>query len=215
MRITSGEFRGRVLTAPKGLDTRPMLGRVREAMFSTFGGHLDGVRVLDLFSGTGSLGLEALSRGAEFARFVERDRRALTALRHNVELLGVEARCEVLGVDALSPAAWSAPVLAEDEAGDDAGDDAGDGADDAGSETGPWAHLILMDPPYPMLREPDVRRRLLAATGRLGREVLAPGGVLMIHGHPRDLREDALAIEGTRLERRVYGNTALLYFWRD
>jgi 16S rRNA (guanine966-N2)-methyltransferase len=88
MRIVAGRFRGRRLTAPAGLDTRPTGDRVRESLFSILG-PLDDARVLDLFAGTGALGLEALSRGAAHATFVERDRRALEALERNVSDLGL------------------------------------------------------------------------------------------------------------------------------
>jgi 16S rRNA (guanine(966)-N(2))-methyltransferase RsmD len=81
---------GRRLNAPAGSATRPTSDRVREAVFSILG-PLDGERVLDLFAGSGALGIEALSRGAAEAVFVERDRRALAALRGNLEALGVDA----------------------------------------------------------------------------------------------------------------------------
>jgi 16S rRNA (guanine966-N2)-methyltransferase len=90
MRIVAGRFGGRRLQAPAGRDTRPTAERVREALFSALG-PLDGERVLDLFAGTGALGLEALSRGAGFVTFVERDRRAAAALRGNLATLGVGA----------------------------------------------------------------------------------------------------------------------------
>lgn len=85
MRVIAGTARGRKLVAPHGLDTRPTPGRVREALFSIIAAHIPGARVLDLFAGTGALGIEALSRGAAHATFVERDRRALVALRRNIE----------------------------------------------------------------------------------------------------------------------------------
>jgi 16S rRNA (guanine966-N2)-methyltransferase len=91
MRIVAGAWRGRRLVAPPGRTTRPTSDRVREALFSILG-PLDGERVLDLFAGSGALGLEALSRGAAEATFVERDRAALRALRANVEALGAQAR---------------------------------------------------------------------------------------------------------------------------
>lgn len=87
MRIIAGENRGRPLVAPPGDTTRPTPDRVREALFSMLRSVHD-ARVLDLFAGTGALGLEALSRGAHSAVFVERDRAALTALRANVQTLG-------------------------------------------------------------------------------------------------------------------------------
>ena len=83
MRIIAGAAKGRRLVGPAGLDTRPLTGRAREALFSSLGPAVAGAAVLDLYAGSGSLGLEALSRGAASVVFVERDRRALEALRLN------------------------------------------------------------------------------------------------------------------------------------
>ncbi|HEV2999774.1 MAG TPA: 16S rRNA (guanine(966)-N(2))-methyltransferase RsmD [Solirubrobacteraceae bacterium] len=99
MRIVAGRFGGRRLTAPPGRDTRPTSDRVREALFSILG-PLDGEAVLDLYAGSGALGIEALSRGAGSAVFVERDTRALAALRANLDALGV--RADVRRGDALA-----------------------------------------------------------------------------------------------------------------
>jgi 16S rRNA (guanine966-N2)-methyltransferase len=90
MRVIAGEHGGRRLTAPKGAETRPTADRVREALFSALGDVSDRT-VLDLFAGSGALGIEALSRGAARATFVERARPALAALRGNLEALGIEA----------------------------------------------------------------------------------------------------------------------------
>ena len=83
MRVVAGEYKGRRLVAPRGSRTRPTADRVREALFSMLG-DVSGARVLDLYAGSGALGIEALSRGAESAVFVERDRAALAALVPNV-----------------------------------------------------------------------------------------------------------------------------------
>ncbi|HEX5896848.1 MAG TPA: 16S rRNA (guanine(966)-N(2))-methyltransferase RsmD [Thermoleophilaceae bacterium] len=98
MRVVAGEFKGRRLRAPRGSGTRPTADRVREALFSMLG-DVSGARVLDLYAGSGALGIEALSRGAESALFVERDRQALAALRRNLDAVGVDA--EVRSQDAL------------------------------------------------------------------------------------------------------------------
>jgi len=90
MRIVAGRYGGRRLLAPKGDLTRPTADRVREALFSALG-PLDDARVLDLYAGTGALGIEALSRGAAHVVFVERDRRALDVLRRNLDALRVPA----------------------------------------------------------------------------------------------------------------------------
>jgi 16S rRNA (guanine966-N2)-methyltransferase len=89
MRVIAGRFGGRPLRAPKGRVTRPTSDRVREALFSMLG-DIEGAVVLDLFAGTGALGIEAISRGAAKAVFVERDGSALSALESNLAALGVE-----------------------------------------------------------------------------------------------------------------------------
>lgn len=91
MRIVGGEWGGRTLVAPKGQTTRPTSDRVREAVFNILGADVEDARVLDLFAGTGAVGLEALSRGARKTVSVERDRAALAALRTNRERLGASA----------------------------------------------------------------------------------------------------------------------------
>ena len=98
MRVVAGEFKGRRLFAPRGARTRPTADRVREALFSMLG-DVSGARVLDLYAGSGALGIEALSRGADSAVFVERDQQALAALRRNLEAVG--ARSEVRRQDVL------------------------------------------------------------------------------------------------------------------
>jgi 16S rRNA (guanine966-N2)-methyltransferase len=88
VRIVAGRWRGRALRAPKGLAVRPTSDRVREAIFDILGERVSGTSVLDLFAGSGALGLEALSRGASRAVFVESDPAAFAVLRENVETLG-------------------------------------------------------------------------------------------------------------------------------
>jgi 16S rRNA (guanine966-N2)-methyltransferase len=90
LRVIAGEFGGRTLTAPRGRDTRPTSDRVREALFSILE-PVAGARVLDLFAGSGALGIEALSRGAAAAVFVDSSRAAVEAVRGNLVALGVDA----------------------------------------------------------------------------------------------------------------------------
>jgi len=100
VRVVAGAYGGRRLQAPPGDATRPTSDRVREALFSILGAAVDGARVLDLFAGSGALGIEALSRGAAEATFVERAPAALRALRANLDALGIAA--EVRRGDALA-----------------------------------------------------------------------------------------------------------------
>jgi 16S rRNA (guanine966-N2)-methyltransferase len=95
MRVIAGRYGGRRLASPKGLATRPTSDRVREALFAMLG-ELAGARAIDLFAGTGALGIEALSRGARNVVFVERDRHALAVVRANLEALGVDSDRAVL-----------------------------------------------------------------------------------------------------------------------
>ena len=121
MRIVAGAAKGRRLTVPSGHDVRPTADRAKEALFASLQPQLAQARVLDLYAGSGSLGLEALSRGAAGVTFVERERRALEALRRNIEVVALPGTTVV-----------AAPVeraLAEPLAG------------------GPF-DLVLADPPY-------------------------------------------------------------------
>lgn len=137
MRIIAGEFRSRrLLTPPDGLTTRPIPDRVRESLFGILRGHTEEVPVFDAFAGTGSIGLEAVSRGASRCVFVERDKGSAEILRRNIEMLGVGDRCELVVGDALGPGALARcprPV-----------------------------HLVFMDPPYPLVLEETGWRRVKA-----------------------------------------------------
>jgi 16S rRNA (guanine966-N2)-methyltransferase len=90
MRVVAGALRGRTFAAPRGTSTRPTSDRVREAVFSILG-PVDGLRVLDLFAGSGAMAIESLSRGAAEATLVDSSSRSLAAIRRNLEALGLEA----------------------------------------------------------------------------------------------------------------------------
>jgi 16S rRNA (guanine966-N2)-methyltransferase len=109
MRIIAGRWRGHPIAAPPGRGTRPTTDRVREAWMSALQLEIPGSRVLDLFAGSGALGLETLSRGAAHVTFVERSGGALRALRANIEKLGAIAEVHVVRGDALAYAQQLAP----------------------------------------------------------------------------------------------------------
>lgn len=183
MRIIAGALGGRRIASPPGRGTRPMLDRVREALFSTLGPGIEGARVLDLFAGTGSLGLEALSRGAERALLVERDPRVVRLLGDNVRELGLEDRALVRSGDALDPRIWN-------------------GLDEA-------PLVCFLDPPYPFLDD-ERRERVFAAIETLRTEVLAPGGRIVFHAPKRKVDAPHFPA-GCVAHERVYGNTSLWY----
>ena len=99
MRIIAGRFGSRRIEAPKGMDTRPTLDQTRESMFNVLQGEAQGARVLDLFAGSGALGLEALSRGAVYSVFCDKSKEAVKVLRANIAALGVGEETRVLAED--------------------------------------------------------------------------------------------------------------------
>ena len=122
MRIIAGQWRGRKLAAPAGETTRPTADRTRETLFSMLTsrlGSFEGLRVADLFAGSGALGLEALSRGAASCLFAEQDPAAIRAIRSNIANLGAAAQCDVRAGSALALGLAKQPL-----------------------------DLILLDPPY-------------------------------------------------------------------
>lgn len=96
MRITSGHFKGLKLKAPKDRDIRPMMDRVRKTLFDVLGSRVSGAKVLDLFCGTGALGLEALSRGAQEVVFVDQSPKALALVRENLKRAKVAEGYEIV-----------------------------------------------------------------------------------------------------------------------
>lgn len=158
MRIVAGEWRGRALEAPKGMQTRPTSDRVREAVFSAVRsriGDIGGLAVLDAFAGTGAMAFEALSRGAARAVLIEPDRDARTAISRNAQAFGATARVTVVPGDAFK--------MAED------GRIAG----------GPFS-LLFLDPPYRIV--PAQVSRLLEDLSRSG--MIAPDA-LVVYEHAR------------------------------
>jgi 16S rRNA (guanine966-N2)-methyltransferase len=113
MRVTGGKARGRRLAAFKGLDIRPTSDLVREAIFDLLGQDFSGVRALDLFAGTGSLGIEGLSRGATGAVFIDESAKAIELIRKNLKLCGMEGRGFTLRTNLLRGWPDQHPLLRE------------------------------------------------------------------------------------------------------
>ncbi|MBI4604246.1 MAG: RsmD family RNA methyltransferase [Planctomycetes bacterium] len=185
MRIIAGEARGRRITAPGDRSVRPLLDRIRESLFARLG-DLEGVEVLDLFAGAGTFGLEALSRGARRATFVEKSRDTLSVLRRNVESLGFQGRCETLQGDALR-------------------------VPDLEAVGPPGFGVVWLDPPFIMFDRPEAAERVfLRVQEILQSSALEPGGRVLLR-HPtrfRGMRPLAAADE------RKYGESVVLTFVR-
>lgn len=185
MRVIAGEARGRPLRAPSGRRTRPTPDRVREALFASIAGAVPGAAVLDLYAGSGALGIEALSRGAAFAVFVDDDRAAVRTVTANLTALRLRARARVAAVDAARFCAAPGPEAPFD--------------------------LVLCDPPYgePLPRVLRVLATLDAAGG------LAPDALVVVERDRRDPDLDRLVPAPLRHERdRTYGDTTLRYLRR-
>jgi 16S rRNA (guanine966-N2)-methyltransferase len=111
-RITAGEWRGRVLETPRGMATRPTRSLIRQSLFDILGASVTGASLLDLYAGAGTVGFEALSRGAAAVTFVEHDRQAITAIEATAARLACIDRCRVVLSDVLRWVRRSAPEIA-------------------------------------------------------------------------------------------------------
>ncbi len=187
MRLTGGLDRGRRLKAPRGLHTRPTAAKVREAIFNILGPPPGGA-VLDLFAGTGALGLEALSRGAPRVVFIERDRNALSALRANLRVLGADDRATVIAADARTGLRRLAASISRAPDGD---------TDDRFC----W---VFMDPPY--AQETD------AILAELTERDLLTGCAVVIVEHDRRHRPPQHIGALYLTDRREYGETELSFY---
>lgn len=180
-RVVAGTVGGRRLRVPPGRTTRPTSDRVREALFSTLADVTDGARVLDLYAGSGALGIEALSRGAACATFVEHDRRAAAVLRDNLAALGLVAVVHTSAVARF--------VREADECSEPAMYD-----------------LVVCDPPYVVSSETVA---LQLAT--LARRCLSPDAMMVIerarHGGAFAVANELLEVTDVR----TYGDTVLYY----
>jgi 16S rRNA (guanine966-N2)-methyltransferase len=185
-RVIAGSARGVRLAAP-GPGTRPLTDRVKQTLFGILEPELDGAAVLDLFAGSGAGGIEALSRGAASAVFVERDAGAVRVIAENLRRTGLEAGATVVRKDAL---AWLAAAAARG---------AGDG--DAAV-----FDIVLVDPPY---ADTAALGRVLEGVGPVVRD----GGVVVSKHFWRDAPPPIIGLLASDRERR-FGETALTFYRR-
>lgn len=179
MRIIAGEHRGRQLLGPEGPTTRPITDRAKQSLFDILAPDLPGSRVYDCFAGTGSMGLECLSRGAGHVTFFEADRSAIARLKKNIEALGVAQRSEIVAQDLFR---WF---------------DAIDGGRDR-------TDLVFLDPPYRLVREkPDALGRVAE---RIARHHLTGDGTLVFRHDAADRLELPML---ERYDQRDYGGMTI------
>ena len=190
MRVTSGKFRGRTLVSPRSEITHPMGDRERLALFNTLMAHgarprSAHARVLDAYAGTGSLGIEALSRGYRHADFIENDRRALIALRQNIDTMGASSQAKVYPrnvakLTALKTGPAHQPIMRTSDMTSQSGHRIGSNMHRLSVKQASY-DLIFIDPPYDSFR-PDVITRLV--------RFLKPNGFLVL-SHPATFTPDS------------------------
>ncbi|MCS7223537.1 MAG: 16S rRNA (guanine(966)-N(2))-methyltransferase RsmD [Armatimonadetes bacterium] len=150
MRVIGGEYKGRTLIVGTGKGLRPTSDRIRKSLFDILGGEVEGAQFLDIFAGTGAVGIEALSRGAVRATFIEISRRTSEALRRNLTRLGIAHQAEVLVGDARK---WLKRLF----------------------ERGAFFDIVFLDPPYGT----DLGKRTLEVLAAHG-SVVRPGGWVIV-----------------------------------
>jgi len=183
MRILAGESRGRKFkSVPKSLPVKPISSRIKKSVFDILRPRLGGAKFLDLYAGTGSVGLEALSRGAESCFFIDTDKRCLAVIDENLKSLGFSARGRTSYGNVLQDLSWvsyRAGVASFD--------------------------LIYASPPY----RDEQNRPLSYSTPSLSRvieaDLLAPGGLLIVQHHVKE--ELSIPFGYERLRREKYGDT--------
>lgn len=184
MRVIAGQYRSRVLAAPRGMATRPTSDRLRETLFNVLAPRIEGAAFLDLYAGSGAVGIEALSRGAARAVFVERAPEALAVLRSNLDTLGVRSAARVR-------ASSVGVFLRRRRAGED--------------EAGAF-DVVFLDPPYDAETEYAETLTLLGEGGWL-----APGAVVVAERRRKDsLEENYGALRRTRVLHQ--GDAGLSFF---
>ena len=184
MRIIAGEFGGRKLLPPVGEVTRPITDRAKQSLFDVIAPLIDGVRIYDCFAGTGSMGLECLSRGAAFVTFFEADRSALTRLSQNIMAVKVADRSRTIPGDLFK---WFERTNTRPSTAGDIG-----------------ADLVFLDPPYRFLTERA--DELLQLALHLTHAHLSPGATVVFR-HDVKNRLDLPNLE--RYDAREYGDMAI------
>ncbi|HAI86512.1 MAG TPA: 16S rRNA (guanine(966)-N(2))-methyltransferase RsmD [Firmicutes bacterium] len=183
MRVIAGRARGRPIACPKGRSTRPTSDRVRESLFAIIGQRVQGSRVLDLFAGCGSLGIEALSRGADMCVLVDCDRRACRVITHNLQTLGLEKQALVVCTDAVGSIRQTRGGV---------------------SENAPY-DLVFADPPYAL----GIAESLLLHIDNP--QLLAGDGVFVVeHSSRADWPARFGRLEQARQER--YGDSKISFY---
>jgi 16S rRNA (guanine966-N2)-methyltransferase len=214
MRVVTGEAKGRKLKGPKTIGARPIIDRVKQALFNILASRVEDARFLDLFAGTGSVGIEALSRGAASATFIELDHKMLAVVRENLRITGLGDRAETLHADAFKFLQNELPHAQQAPHGHSQPSQHKKQSKTSPVEThkpprptAPYDIIYVAPPQY---QEMAARALAILDTSPL----VASAGLVIIQIHPKE-RDGVVAMPLTHLaltDERRYGSTLLLFY---
>ena len=185
LRIVSGIRRGAKLFTLPGLATRPMGERARQAVYNVLGDRVDGARVLDLFAGSGCLGLEAISRGASRTVFVESSRDAVAIISRNIEKLRFSDHAKILQTDVFHPVLYATEAASSD--------------------------IIFIDPPYVMVRSLTAESPFGSFLAELSASAIPSPGCIIVLGHHRESVVEERFGNLVLVDRRHYGTNGVAF----
>ena len=188
MRVIAGTARGVHLNSPRGIKTRPIQDKIKASLFNILSGIIQDSRVLDLFAGTGAIGIEALSRGAKFCIFIDNDTSAIQVIKKNLEATRLQDKAQVIKYDVFE----IIPYLEKNNIQFD---------------------LVLASPPYPLVEKNSYRDNLLLLFSSLYcNHITQPGGIMMLQHRKTDFKIPPEASYLELVDTRIYGDTQLSFF---
>ncbi|MCF6157700.1 MAG: 16S rRNA (guanine(966)-N(2))-methyltransferase RsmD [wastewater metagenome] len=188
MRVIAGSARGISLSSVRGEKTRPILDRVKGSLFNILSGVVPGCRALDMFAGTGAIGIEALSRGAESCVFIEKDRSAIQVIKKNLEATRLQNRGLILQYDVFEVSGYL-------------------------EKNNVKADVVFASPPYPLVEQHPYMERLLTLFSVLcDKHIIEPEGIIVLQHRAKkfEIPSDAFYLE--IFDTRIYGDTQLSFF---
>lgn len=210
MRVVTGEAKGRKLKGPKTIGTRPIIDRVKQALFNIIAARVEDARFLDLFAGTGSVGIEALSRGAASATFIEMNHKVLALVRENLQITGLADRAETFHADAFK-------FLQNGLAQGQQTQHAQHRQDKRKAGTGAMVNVPSVIAPYDIIYvAPPQYQEMAAQALRIldSSPLVARTGLVIIQIHPKE-RVGVVNVPLARLaltDERRYGSTLLMFY---
>jgi len=188
VRVIAGSARGVCLSSVKGDKTRPIQDRTKESLFNILSGIIQDSRVIDLYAGTGAIGIEALSRGAASCIFIENNRLAIQVIRDNLVATGLQNKATILKYDVLETASYL-------------------------EKNGIKLDIVFAAPPYPLVEENSYRSELLTFFSILSeKHIIPPEGIVILQQRKAEFQIPPEASCLELFDTRIYGDTQVLFF---